>query len=186
MRVLGIDPSMTMTGFALVSIEGDQTRLEFAGTIKPKGETVIQRVEDLCAQLYLAIKKARGEGAIDLCAIETPQTTSFGRSRQRNTNTLPLYGMAVGAAIATAERITNARTIGVSASEWGMRIRTGGAGKPGRIAYAGLVIGDWATVTGGMNKEQLEAVADAALLADWAGRRELAKALVGGGKKGGR
>jgi crossover junction endodeoxyribonuclease RuvC len=46
-RVLGVDPGSQATGWALVVAEGNRSRLETCGVLRPKGENHAARLADL-------------------------------------------------------------------------------------------------------------------------------------------
>jgi crossover junction endodeoxyribonuclease RuvC len=67
MRVLGVDPGTRATGWALVVAEGNRSRLERAGVVRPKGSDHALRLADL-QQSFAALV---GELAPDCAAVES-------------------------------------------------------------------------------------------------------------------
>ena len=47
MRVLGVDPGSSATGWALVVVEGNRYRLEKHGVVRPRGDQRARRLADL-------------------------------------------------------------------------------------------------------------------------------------------
>jgi crossover junction endodeoxyribonuclease RuvC len=66
-RVLGIDPGSRATGWALVIAEGNRSRLENAGVVRPRGDHRHQRLADLQRRLETVAR----ELAPDCAAVES-------------------------------------------------------------------------------------------------------------------
>jgi crossover junction endodeoxyribonuclease RuvC len=65
-RVLGVDPGSRATGWALVTAEGNRSRLELSGVVRPRGEARHHRLADLSHRFAEVI----GELAPDCAAVE--------------------------------------------------------------------------------------------------------------------
>ena len=46
-RVLGIDPGLRITGYALLELTGRKIRIVEAGVVKSRGETLEERIRDI-------------------------------------------------------------------------------------------------------------------------------------------
>ena len=67
MRVLGVDPGTRATGWALVIVEGNRSRLETCGVVRPKGADHATRLADLDRAFSAIIM----ETAPDCAAVES-------------------------------------------------------------------------------------------------------------------
>lgn len=67
MRVLGVDPGSRATGWALIVAEGNRSRLESCGVLRPKGEDHAVRLADLDRQFSALIQ----EFGPDCAAVES-------------------------------------------------------------------------------------------------------------------
>jgi crossover junction endodeoxyribonuclease RuvC len=76
MRILGVDPGTRATGWALVTRQGSQSRLEAFGTVRPKGSDHASRLADLDRQLAAVVE----ELAPDCAAVESGFTGRNPRS----------------------------------------------------------------------------------------------------------
>lgn len=170
MIALGIDPSLSLTGVALVEMTAwnGQAQLLDAYTIKPKaGHPLAKRLFELYEDASRLIREL---ASLDYSQIlvELPQTAMF-KGGARSAATLPNYGCAVGVVLAAA---WTSRPMGVpvltpSATEWaiGLKRGAGGEAKEGRVLTWQAVSA--AAIDPSKNKEQRAAIADAALLARW-------------------
>ncbi len=75
-RVLGIDPGSSATGWALVIAEGSRYRLDRSGVVRPRGEDRHLRLADLQRRLAAVI----GELAPDCAAVESSFSGANPRS----------------------------------------------------------------------------------------------------------
>jgi len=66
-RVLGVDPGTRATGWALIVVEGNRSRLETFGTVRPKGSDHPARLADLDHRFGTIV----GELAPDCAAVES-------------------------------------------------------------------------------------------------------------------
>jgi len=66
-RVLGVDPGTRATGWALVVVEGNRSRLESFGTVRPKGPDHAARLADLDGRFGRIV----GELNPDCAAVES-------------------------------------------------------------------------------------------------------------------
>jgi len=65
MRILGIDPGLATTGWAIVDFNdnGDPTPVDYGALITKKGLTVSQRIGEIYTYLHELIKKYKPEYA---------------------------------------------------------------------------------------------------------------------------
>lgn len=179
---LGIDPSLSCTGWAVVSRTDERLTLLAGGVVKSEDTSLAlwERCRKVCTELEASAGNWRKDLAI--IAVEMPQTKMF-RGGKRSAATLPSYGVVVGAVAAMLETWRHGFNLDLhdiplltpSATEWAMGMPTqskkergaGARGKPGRIRQAEILFGaiqlEKTTAI-----ESIEAVADAALLARWA------------------
>ncbi|MGD9252475.1 MAG: crossover junction endodeoxyribonuclease RuvC [Holophagae bacterium] len=66
-RVLGVDPGSSATGWALVVVEGNRYRLEASGVIRPRGSSRSTRLADLHRRLAATVDDQRP----DFAAVES-------------------------------------------------------------------------------------------------------------------
>jgi Holliday junction resolvasome RuvABC endonuclease subunit len=95
MKLLALDPSSTCTGYAI----GTSWRhLLEAGKLKPKraADKALIRIRTMCWELEKLIE----EHAPDRVVVEVPSGKTHHRLG-KNVSHLPIYGMAVGAVLAT-------------------------------------------------------------------------------------
>lgn len=102
-RIMGIDPSLSETGAALLSSDGDKLtgKLDGAWRIRTKSEGALHdRIIDLATQVRDLIAKEDP----DIVAVELPVNRPMGGHSfsRRSVLDLPNYGMAVGAALMAA------------------------------------------------------------------------------------
>jgi hypothetical protein len=173
--IVGIDPSCTCTGWAVLEHDGSLLgRLVEGGTIKPKEGTLAERVDETCRDLLKMLMELEVDrvGAIVVefpARSKRPPSYEFGN---RSILTLPNYGVMVGAVylaiMVSLPKGAGAQVLTPASDEW-----TGGdipssAGddhKTQRVAYVtslyNLKPGSLGAKTYAGN------VADAVLLARW-------------------
>lgn len=176
-RVLGIDPSLSCTGFAVLDMDPNLNafvrRLGYIdGPDGPDLWPRVSAVADAVAAMMLAVPDLR------VAVVETPMTKMGGVSGGRSRATLPSYGVAVGAIARDVEKLCSAqyrdpvvRLMHPSATTWASGLKSGGKGKPERIATVSILTG--IDCKDAFGKTRAENVADAVLLARWAGVRQL-------------
>lgn len=173
MIVVGIDPSMSRCGFA---------SLRFPSPNSPRLAAPLHQFRplgpdhDLYDRARSIIMATRGwlnslPDAPDLIAVEGPQSIARNLKGKRSMATLPMYGVAIGAAMAGVREWTLSRngeppTIQtVSATDW-TRLMPGTRSDPrkdNRRAFVASLLGVDAIDVPGPD------AADAALMAIWAG-----------------
>jgi len=62
-RVLGVDPGSSATGWALIVAEGNRYRLEATGVVRPKGDDRAGRLADLERRFLEVVERARPDCA---------------------------------------------------------------------------------------------------------------------------
>ncbi len=67
MRVLGVDPGSTATGWALIEVEGNRYRLVESGVARPKGDGRAGRLADLQSRFNDVVERV----APDCAAVES-------------------------------------------------------------------------------------------------------------------
>jgi Holliday junction resolvasome RuvABC endonuclease subunit len=163
MRLLAFDPSLSKTGWALLTESGPAINLTEFGDFEPKGSDLADR----CNQINRFAARIIDGTKPEAIAVELPRA-GFIRGESRSATHLPSYGMAVGVVLAAchdAERETGAKVITVAADVWGRSIPRGGKGeaKEGRIQAVRLMFGRDLMDTF-KSAERASAVADAALM----------------------
>lgn len=127
-KILSIDPSSTITGYALMDISDN---LLAAGLIRPNKSTdpPLFRIHTMCGDLEQLIKDTKP----DVIVIESTEG-KVGRKRHKGSGAgLAVYGMAVGAMWYAALK-SQCKVEAIGANEW-----TRGKKKEERIAeMAGL------------------------------------------------
>ena len=170
MILMALDPSMTCTGYAIVTHEKGREMLIEAGTITPDGEDLVERCESLRSQIRSLMFSRYTTHSV----IETPTVGARpnGSYKGRSAQSMPVYGVAVGVAIVAANVPTLVR--GIPADQWtrGMPATRGDPHKQGRVRVAAA---RWNVTPESLGcKTKAGNVADAMLLAAWAlGRPEL-------------
>lgn len=161
MIVVGFDPSLSATGWAVLNSEAprhaphrEDGQLVVAGIIKPDGDT-----KDYAARLGSLFREARAildEYLPSLVVVELPASHGHHRGSKSGTYHVgqPIYGSAVGAVIVTAlldarmdtlERITPPRVMAFAADVWtrslpdGARRTKDDPKKTRRVEYAATV-----------------------------------------------
>lgn len=183
MIAIGIDPSLSATGWALTEHTGGDLdrgwRLKAGGvvTATADGRGLWARVTAACGELFASIQSHCLQGSLDVIVVEMPMERMFAGVR-RSSTTLPGYGVMCGAVAMMIEwAVTRAgngcRTPALltpSATQWAIGLpkagKTGDRGKPGRVFAAEAIFGEIRVARGGVAAK--EAIADAALLARWA------------------
>lgn len=167
--VLGLDPSLSCTGWALIEMdESLDGRFIAAGSIVPsRSGSLVYRILDLAK----AVRKRVRERIPDLVVIETPAETGRAKSGQTFAGTaltIPVYGAAVGACIVACDGIHDeCLVIGTASDEWTRARDTPRCSrdkdKVNRVEYVREVwrLGDLGPKTLAGN------VADALLIARW-------------------
>ena len=56
-RVLGVDPGLRVTGYAVLELAGRQIRIVEAGVVKSRGETLEERVRDIYSGVREVVEK---------------------------------------------------------------------------------------------------------------------------------
>lgn len=158
MRVIGFDPSIVTTGWAIVDAPDN---LVSAGTIRPQGESIGERAVQLAREAIELVKTYGIDG--DIIAIETPFEKRRPPGVIRSVRTLPNYGVAVGALFGAFA--ASHATIGVASDVWSEGIAKVNTYKTGRVAAAAYLFRIDASKFGAPSVAQN--VADAALLARW-------------------
>lgn len=167
MLVVGIDPSMTCTGYAVLS----GSCVLDAGVIRPSGKTLTERAHDLWRHCRDIVTTHRGAVVVvELPAARgiPPDAQGF---RRRSALTLPVYGIAVGIVLGAYWASPGARLIAVAADAWtrGMPSTRGDPRKTGRVRLVEQLYG---LGRGGLGAPTVAGnVADAVLLARYAERR---------------
>lgn len=169
---MGIDPSISCTGWALLNSAKDANDGGFVacGYIVPsKAKDLAVRIIDLAG----AIGRRVQEYNPGLIVLETPAATGRAMSGQRfkgTALTIPVYGAAVGACIVACSR-SNACVMGTPSDDWTKSPDTprcrGDADKTNRVEYVQRVWG----ITLEAPKSLAGNVADALLIARWGVRR---------------
>jgi len=165
--ILGIDPGLSCTGWAAITPD----MILGAGTCIPKdGGTAWVRCLQLIDDIGQVIESLRRDGhSPTTIVVETPQTYTRGMSGKRSLATLPGYGMAVCAALVSANSHKGGccDLIETSASEWSRHAPAtrGDSDKRARVDYIGHLYGRAAL--DGMAKAKAAAIADAVLIARW-------------------
>lgn len=180
-RSLAFDPSLSCTGFALADVWDDGRMPSIAlrrfGYIEPteaSGADLWTRAWEVAeASALEALAGYTQTIAIQVVAVEMPMTSMGGMKDQiRSTSWLPNYGVLCGAVasrLATEAELKDTGFCCPSATLWSSGIKTGGKGKPNRIAMANMMAGvDLVSLVG---KTRAENVADAILLGRWAAIR---------------
>jgi Holliday junction resolvasome RuvABC endonuclease subunit len=123
MIILGIDPSLTSTGYAY--LESDSLELLSAGRLVPnKKDSVINRVGDLVLAVKALLLDPVPEGVV----IEIPEGHVHRKKRKEmGGRGLTVYGFAAGAIWATLVTINQCPTYTVDQNDW-----TGGKSKASR------------------------------------------------------
>ena len=62
-RVLGVDPGSSATGWALIAAEGNRYRLEATGVVRPKGDDRAGRLADLQRRFLEIVERLRPDCA---------------------------------------------------------------------------------------------------------------------------
>lgn len=175
--ILAFDPSITCTGWARVRHDGQNASLLNSGVIVPEGTKSSERLRDLYRRIQSVFSEC-DPANLDAVAVEFWQTTSFGKGRERNSNTLPLYGAAVGVAFVAALYMANAHSLPiheVSVTDWGLKIPAGDEHKTKRVEAVRYYLGT--DLRAKFTRQEAGNVADAALMAWWlAPRLEFEKA----------
>ena len=166
---LGIDPSLTCTGYALVESFGvSPPRIVMAGTIKPKKGHLAQRVIEISEDVRSLIRTTEPH----MVVVELPFATARGGPHAKRSDlTLPNMGMCIGAVLYVAHDwcFNSSRSLVCTPSdEWtrGMKMGKQDEHKTGRVRAAAYLFN--------MTPEEFGAktvagnVADAALMAEWA------------------
>jgi Holliday junction resolvasome RuvABC endonuclease subunit len=162
-RVIGIDPSLGCTGWAITT--GPETVVE-GGIITPEGETLMERARSITDQL-LAIIKPLGRPAI---VVETPATQrkAWGGFKGQNPMSAAAYAFVVGVVVGRLEPYGEP-LLTVAPDEWAPRIRGAGRAKDpyktARVQYAAQLFNIKPEILG--PKTVAGNVADALLLARW-------------------
>lgn len=174
-RILAIDPSLTLTGCALLHSDPKRPltgRLDKVWDIKPKGETLAMRLFDLHREVQSVICAARPTIVLVEMPADQKRGSRGGSFGRRSVMTLPSYGAAVGiclaATLAWQESEEASATLFPSSSDW-----TGGDIpsskdddlKEKRVAYVTRLYGLEPGVLG--PKSTAGNVADATLIARW-------------------
>lgn len=169
---MGIDPSISCTGWALLDSAKNQYDGGFiaCGYIVPKkAGDLTERIIDLADALEARVKECN-PGRI---VLETPAATGRAMSGQRfkgTALTIPVYGAAVGACIVACSR-SNACVMGTPSDDWTKSPDTPrcnrDADKANRVEYVQRVWG----ITLAAPKSLAGNVADALLIARWGVRR---------------
>lgn len=170
MKVLAIDPSLSCSGWALVSGDFSAPKILFAGTLKLKKDALPDRTFELFEDVQSLLNEYLPCAAV----VEMPQTFSIGFGNKRSAASLPGYGMATAAALLACRSwvepgIPKTFTVlNPSASVWtkGYPKTKGDAHKQARVHHAALLYGTIPQFFGA--KTTAGNVADAALLGHWA------------------
>lgn len=114
MKILALDPSLTCTGWAVLTDDASRYgRLEHAGRIDgDSGVNLVVRVHSLVAEVGALVLEYKP----DTVYVETPANKGvpWGGFANRNPMHIPIYGMGVAAALIGAGR----KAIGVPADLW--------------------------------------------------------------------
>lgn len=169
--IFALDPSLSCTGFALLSRDG--ATLIDHGRIGPDCDgDAYSRAASIASLAVLEIRKVKDKLAA--VVIEAPQTFTRGMRGKRSAARLPNYGIAVGVityAVDMELKGAGVTLLRPSASEWtrGMPGTRGDDDKVRRVQAVerrfGLEIGSLGAKSVAGN------VADAALLGCWAAER---------------
>jgi len=189
-RSLAFDPSLTCTGFALCDVWDDgrmpQIALRRFGYIEPPDKAGkddlwerAMAISEACAMEAMEASVLADMASYDVsirlqvCAVEMPMTQMGGVKEARSSAHLPGYGVVCGAVASCIKcefqhphRPVYAKLYCPSATLWSGGIKTGGKGKPNRIAMANMMTG--MDIVEHVGKSRAENVADAILLARWA------------------
>lgn len=99
MRVLGVDPGSSATGWALIAAEGNRYRLEATGVVRPKGGDRAGRLADLQQRLLEIVERLRP----DCAAVESSFSGRNPRSGLQLAESRGVVLAALGqAAVATS------------------------------------------------------------------------------------
>lgn len=173
MRYLAIDPSLTCTGYAVLDDDGsDAGKLVSAGKIKPRAGSLTDRALEMGNDIYAECER----WSPTVIVVELPFAKKRGGPKSvRSTMTLPNYGIAVGVALANADRWATEQTgrqnydvVTTPADDWsrGLPSCRGDDSKGNRVKSACFYYGrepeSFGCVTDAGN------VADAVLMARWA------------------
>lgn len=171
LRVMAFDPSLKCTGLALLDVLRDASiKVRRLGYIDgPPGDDLWQRVQ----AIQLAVMRFMDEcGDVGCTVVEMPMTKMGGVEGGRNRATLPGYGVCVGAVASMVSRHREVRwRYFPSASDWSSGLKTGGKGKPERIATVAVLTG--LSLNKEFTRARAENVADAVLLARWGGLKAM-------------
>lgn len=131
--ILGVDPSSTLTGYAVLNLDG---KLIDAGLLKPDKTSApaLDRVDSMLTGLDELLREHKPEWTI----LELPSGHVHGKFQKTNMGVLAILGMAVGKfheRLRAAQQGTNAgmTLVTVSANDW-----TGGVKKAKRQASIAL------------------------------------------------
>ena len=167
-RILSIDPSLSCSGWAVVTGTARDPKILTAGMLRLKAEDLPERVMELFFDVQGLLDEFHPTAAV----VEMPQTFSFGMGGKRSAATLPGYGMATAAALLACRTnrvlMTPGRVLSPSASVWtrGYPKTKGDPNKQSRVHHAALLFGTIPQFFGA--KSNAGNVADAALLGHWA------------------
>lgn len=186
-RVIAFDPSIRCTGYAVLEETGSPTHPTFgrfveAGTIKPKGTGVAERLLDLGNSVSQLLEESQPQAQVVVVEMPADQAIPEGKRRFKGSAlSIPVYGAAVGVVLLAARYgAPSAELMDPSSTDW-----TGGdvpssrddEHKVARVRYAETL---WRLKAGALgSKTDAGNVADALFLARWGLFR------VGGGGGGG-
>lgn len=168
--ILGIDPSISCTGYCLLERSGEHGRIIEAGKVSPTSRqtTLGERARQIVCDLNELVREAMDKAGLDTVIVETPQTVTRGKRGLRSAATLPSYGVAVGAILAGLDVPDGVERIEVSATDWTRGMPTT-ARDPDKVNRVLLVERMYGLEPGSLGARTVAGnVADAILLARYA------------------
>ena len=166
MIVLGVDPSVTAAGIAVIAAEPGEARLVLGECLTQSKGTALERA--IALGQYVQSLAAQWRPAV--IVVETPfERARGGPKATRSAMTLPAYGMAVGA---VGMALAGHRVRFVAADAWsrGLPGTARDPHKTNRVRLAAAIVGVDEALFG--SKTTAGNVADAVLMAWWAAGRE--------------
>ncbi len=130
LRIGGVDPGMRKTGVVVVEIDApgrrsgevfipgeDQVRVLFHHTVRPKGESFVDRIRSLKAGLALELIDSKCH-SVDRWCFEDPRNAARGAMHQRSRSNEVTLGMACGIALGALVQWTKVPITLVPVRDW--------------------------------------------------------------------
>lgn len=158
MRILGLDPSSTKTGYAVLERGAGTVRLIDAGCLKPercKDDALTRTMA-----MRLSLVELLQEHEPDRAVVEVPSgKVGGGQRRGASASAMAIYGVAVGVMLATCLERLGSRVLTVDEREWTGRVPKG--------TRARRLAAEFAAYRAVMSKDGGGDIADAIGLARW-------------------